>query len=276
MSSFTPRRVKLITPSVIAEFLGTATLDIATQFVRQLAPFAPDAVIHDNGCGWGAVTQAIMATNPPETIHIEATDVNSTVLAGLSPQAATEAWPVSVSEMNSTALSFPDNYFSHSILSFVVLQAWRDDAKLASEIFRTLKQGGLAVVTTFEDVPTMKVFKNVHQHFRGADAEVQEMMKADGYGGQEVRVALSKAGFMEANIMTEKATTRVQVQDARRWCEIGWSLSGGPCEEGDEHLWDTYVPRVLAVSRSSTPMPYLVATATLATNFSFNLPSSSS
>ncbi|KAL1604771.1 hypothetical protein SLS60_004311 [Paraconiothyrium brasiliense] len=247
MSSFKPRQLVPFSPSVIAEFLGTCTLDIAEQFVRQLEPFAPGAIIHDNGCGGGAVTQAIMATNPPESIRIKATDVNGAVISGLIAQAATKSWPVDVSEMNSTALTFPDNYFSHNILNFVVLQAWRDDAKMAGEMFRTLKSGGIAVVTTFEDLPTMKVFKSVYKRYRGADAEVPEMMQADWYRDQEVRKALSKGGFAEANIKSERATTRVRVQSARRWCEIGWSLGGGPWEEKDENLWNEAIDYALEI-----------------------------
>jgi hypothetical protein len=94
MSFFKPREAVPITPSVLLEFLGTYTLDVAKQFVRRLAPIAPHAVIHDNGCGGGAVTQAIMAIDPLESTRNKATDMNATVLSALAARVATESWPV--------------------------------------------------------------------------------------------------------------------------------------------------------------------------------------
>lgn len=247
MSTLSPKQAIPITPDILWEFLGTCTLDIAEDLVQKLGPFAPNSIVHDNGCGTGAVTQAIMATDPPESIRIEATDLNAAVLSGLLSQAALESWPVQVSEMNSTALTFSDSYFSHSFLNFVVLQAWRDDVKIASEIFRTLKDDGLAVISTFEDLPTMKVFKSVYKQYRGATATVPPVMEADWYGRGELHDALLKAGFVKSKIRIEKATTRLRVESARRWCEIGWSMGGGPWKDTDEDSWDEVIESALKI-----------------------------
>jgi hypothetical protein len=94
MSFFKPREAVPLAPSVLLEFLGPCTLDVAEQFVRRHALFAPHAIIHDNGCGGGVVTQAIMAIDPLESTRNKATDMNATVLSALAAQVAIEPWPV--------------------------------------------------------------------------------------------------------------------------------------------------------------------------------------
>jgi hypothetical protein len=54
---------------------------------------------------------------------------------------------------------------------------------MAGEMFRTMKPGALAVVTTFADLPTMKAFKSVHKHYRWPYAAVPETMQPDWHGG---------------------------------------------------------------------------------------------
>jgi ubiquinone/menaquinone biosynthesis C-methylase UbiE len=249
MSSFTPPQALPINGATLGEFLGTATFDIAKQHVGDLAPFAPDSLIHDNGCGAGAVTEAIMSTDPPPGIRIKATDVNAAAAAALRGSASAAAWPVDVSEMNSKTLDFPNDHFSHNFLNFVILQVLPDDVQCTREIYRTLKPGGIAVVTTFEDLPTMAVFKAVHKYLRG-DTQLPAMLQLDGYGGEEARKAMLKAGFHEANLKIKRVSSRVRVRSPRRWCEIGWSLGGaaaGGWKSEDEKTWDDAVDKAMEI-----------------------------
>ncbi|KAL9084051.1 MAG: hypothetical protein Q9165_008252 [Trypethelium subeluteriae] len=227
---FVPKQVLPIDGDHLKEFLGSSTEAVAEKFLQSMIPFPTGSYIHDNGCGSGAVTEAIFALQHLNdmSFRIEATDRAAAAFAPLKTKVAHNGWPVEVREMNCTSLDFPDNTFSHSFTNFVILQAWKDDAKCTSEIYRTLRLGGQALVTTWENLPTMAVFTQTHERLRGQNAQRPEMLQQDWYGGNDVKKAMLRAGFEEDKIRVEHHSTQVRVKDPRRWCEIGWSICGAP------------------------------------------------
>jgi ubiquinone/menaquinone biosynthesis C-methylase UbiE len=109
-----------------------------------LPPLPSDAVIHDNGCGTGAVTSAILAAHPSLTTHC--TDANAYMIESIK-------WPnVKAEVMRAQELTFPDSFFAYSLTTFVAANL--DDGPFAAgHLYRTLKPGGTAVVATWKSMP---------------------------------------------------------------------------------------------------------------------------
>lgn len=246
-TDFKPKQIISINDETLKEFLGSATEAVAYDFLRPLIPFPSGCHVHDNGCGTGVVTEAIIALQLGETTsqlsppRISASDKNAALLTRLQSRAQSERWPVEVTEMDCTALAFPDDTFTHSFTNFVILQVLHDDVKCASEIYRTLQPGGLAIVTTWEHLATMTVFREAHHRVYGEARELPKMLQPHWYGGKHVIKAMSTAGFDEDKLSKAQYTTRVKIEDIERWCGIGWSICGKPeggWTQEDEQRWE--------------------------------------
>jgi ubiquinone/menaquinone biosynthesis C-methylase UbiE len=101
------------------EIIGAdETLGIAEHEMTLLPPFPADSIIHDAACGLGPVTQSIIATGPPNTIKIEATDLAPPMVGIYKSIAEARKWPSKAIVMDAQKFSFPDSAFSHVFLSF--------------------------------------------------------------------------------------------------------------------------------------------------------------
>ncbi|KAI1395185.1 hypothetical protein F4819DRAFT_492741 [Hypoxylon fuscum] len=87
----------------------------------------------------------------------------------------------------------------------------------------------------------MAVFRQSHERLYGGAKELLEMLQTYWYGGEHVMKAMLEAGFDGSGIRVDRYSTKVRIEDARRWCEIGWSICG-KLKEGwtqeDEDTWD--------------------------------------
>ncbi|KAI0516910.1 hypothetical protein F5B22DRAFT_646257 [Xylaria bambusicola] len=267
--SFSPRQLVAVNGETLKEFLGTATEAIAYDILRPHVPLPACSHVHDNGCGEGAVSSALFALHSGSnsrvgtTVRVSATDKDPQSLAALKARADREGWAahlaqvVQVDSTNLSAAFATSQTFSHSVTNFVMLQAWPRDGDCAAEIYRTLRPGGLAIVTAWEALPTMAIFRHTYQRLHsqrqeegGKDDDLPPILRMHWYGGEHVQKALLDAGFEEARTRKEHYETRVRVHDARRWCEIGWSICG-PGREGwrveDEENWDETINVALEV-----------------------------
>jgi hypothetical protein len=98
----------------LAELQGDVSETAITYSLSLLPPIQAGAMIHDNACGSGAVSQTIMARSPPSDIHIDATDINPQFVEGCAALAAKNSWPMDVAVMPAQALTFPDDRFTRS------------------------------------------------------------------------------------------------------------------------------------------------------------------
>lgn len=105
-------------------------------------------MIHDNGRGTGEVTSQIIKTSPPPGIIIKATDKNKYMIEGCRERATIGGWPLEAIVMPAQAISFPDEYFTHSFTNFIITHLKENHDPAAKHIYRTLKPGGHAIVST--------------------------------------------------------------------------------------------------------------------------------
>ncbi|TGO25873.1 hypothetical protein BPAE_0071g00450 [Botrytis paeoniae] len=97
---FVPKQMMAKTAALYKELTGDSSIDAAKHAIaRLLPPFTADAIIHDNGCGTGEVTKAIMESHPPEGILVQATDRNQYMIDSCLEFATAGNWPVEATVM---------------------------------------------------------------------------------------------------------------------------------------------------------------------------------
>jgi ubiquinone/menaquinone biosynthesis C-methylase UbiE len=107
-----------------------------------LSTIAPNAIILDNGCGNGVITQALTDIKKPEEATIYATDLVPPMVAATAALAASRGWADSVKAetMPAESLTFENDFFIDSFNNFLIFLV-KDPEKAAGHIFRTLKPG---------------------------------------------------------------------------------------------------------------------------------------
>ncbi|KAK4693622.1 hypothetical protein P7C71_g3814, partial [Lecanoromycetidae sp. Uapishka_2] len=116
--------------------------------------------ILDNACGPAVLTGVCLqseAFSQHEEIHISAVDISEDFIkANQATIDATPAWSsggrkVDTEVMNGMDLRFADETFDVQFTSLGIF-AFRDPVKGAAELYRTLKPGGVAALTTWKSV----------------------------------------------------------------------------------------------------------------------------
>ncbi|KLU91226.1 hypothetical protein MAPG_09748 [Magnaporthiopsis poae ATCC 64411] len=167
----------------------------AADAVSLAPPITEKSVVHDNGCGPGIVTAEILSRHqrrpsldhqhqkpllqqtwqrprrrsqqqahhqtghPRDAPRIEATDISPVMVSAAARRGAAVRSQV----MDSRELfGFDDAVFTHSFSNFVVLgMSEADTARVVSEMRRTLKPGGVAVLTAWRALGYLDVFEQV-------------------------------------------------------------------------------------------------------------------
>ena len=191
--------------------LGGCTRELARYLIETAPPFDSDSHVLDSACGTGIVAQEILfkqyaaAKTPPK---ISCTDgaaamidlARATCNTIIDANKGTDSADMSFDTMPGEDLRFPDNHFTHSFTNQGIL-FFKDAAKGASEIHRTLKPGGTAIVTSWKElgyVPIIQAAQKVvtpdappfkipisEQWFEAAHLE--KTLRDAGFAGVEVR-----------------------------------------------------------------------------------------
>ena len=128
------------------------------------------SIVHDNGCGYGAVTLAVMHLNTEA--QVVAMDINPMFMAQLRANLSERPeWPVKVETMDACNLKFPDSNFDLSLSTFV-FSGLEDDVGAARYILRTLKAGGSSVIAVWKEMQWHVALENAHHQTRGLDEPI--------------------------------------------------------------------------------------------------------
>lgn len=110
------------------------------------SPPTKDSVVHDNGCGPGITVGEILNVDFPDGLP---TIYTTNYSPAMTRKVKQKGWKdVRAVVMNSEDLTFSNDTFTHSFAS--ALMAVSDPDKVASEMCRTLKPGGIAFATIWE------------------------------------------------------------------------------------------------------------------------------
>lgn len=141
---FIPKQAIPFDGALLQELQGNVSDTIALDLLHELPDLNSSSIVHDNGCGYGAVTMAVMNLNTGA--QVIATDINAMFMAQLQANiAAHPEWPIKVETMDACNLTFQDNIFDLSLTTFV-FTGLEDDVGAAGHILRTLKKGVLALL----------------------------------------------------------------------------------------------------------------------------------
>lgn len=103
-----------------------------------------------------------MESNPPDGITIKATNRNQYMIDGCRKFATAGNWPVEETVMPDQSLTFPDSYFTHSFTNFFITHLDENHDPAAKQVYRTLKQGGKAIVSIWAATAHGEPIKRAH------------------------------------------------------------------------------------------------------------------
>ncbi|KAF2728905.1 S-adenosyl-L-methionine-dependent methyltransferase [Polyplosphaeria fusca] len=225
--------------------IGDSTITVARQYLRDnVPPIAAGAIIHDNGCGTGAVTRAVLETypellwsSPKATIY--ATDIDPACIADLEKRVTSRGWNsmVKTKVMPAEDLSLPPSTVTHSFANSLIFGA-RDPPKVAAETLRSLAPGGVAVMTTWATLPHAKALDRTRARLYGED---HPHIKPEWYEASHVEKLLKDAGF--AKITASKVESGMEHESMDAWTQLAWSWMGQPqggWTEQNERDWDAH------------------------------------
>ncbi|KAI0103252.1 S-adenosyl-L-methionine-dependent methyltransferase [Nemania sp. FL0031] len=242
--AFFPKQFTKYQAEHLAELQGNVSETAAKYCLTLIPPFKTGDVVHDNACGYGAVTQSIMAASPPPAgIHIHATDINPKFVQGVERLAKSKSWTVTAAAMPAEALTFENNKFTHSITGFA-FHCIDKHYEAAGQIYRTLQPGGVAIATVWDFMPHVAALQHAHWKTRGEEAPMPTLLAMGDYEESKLRDALKAGGFTDENISCTETTAHLKVlkDDLKRWAQLAWSYLGAPpgdeWSQHDEDHWD--------------------------------------
>ena len=132
---------------------GNCTLSVATIVLADLpVPITPDSYILDNACGSGLVTSILKASHPFARIH--GADLAPGMISIYSDRVSRHSWENITSEVLDVRdlKTIKDETFTHVVTNFGFAPDVADlqgPLRAAKEMYRVLKPGGVAIVTTW-------------------------------------------------------------------------------------------------------------------------------
>ncbi|KXX79343.1 Ubiquinone/menaquinone biosynthesis C-methyltransferase UbiE [Madurella mycetomatis] len=199
--------------NIYARQTGHSTLNILANVIAEdvqtsANPIGPDSVVHDTAAGPGIGAAALVARLPKDQLPKEmlvSDNVRMMVSAAQESLAASPLPKVECKELDSQNLSsVPDNYFTHSIVNFSIFTLVRP-ADAIRETYRTLRPGGLAVVTCWRRFAPMFIVHAAQKKIR-PDLPLMPTPSPEFYEEGVLQKVVEEGGFAMENItMVDKA-----------------------------------------------------------------------
>ncbi|ORY18410.1 S-adenosyl-L-methionine-dependent methyltransferase [Clohesyomyces aquaticus] len=249
-NTFVPKQCPPRSPLILDAIQGDVTKQIATYAFSLAPPIIPTSIIHDNACGTGAITEVISSGPHPSKLH--ATDLNPAFTRLVAGKAQQNGWTwVETAPMDCLDLTFPENYFTHSITSFC-LQVVPDAGRAVEQIYRSVKKGGTAIITTWSPVPHADAVENANALTRGNGTVLPMGLPPERQTTEWVEGLLKGAGF--ASVQVSQHAGYCKTDDLKAWCANLWSFVGVQARgwtQKDEDTWDQAVAEMVRHLKSN-------------------------
>ncbi|CAO2654945.1 Nn.00g116780.m01.CDS01 [Neocucurbitaria sp. VM-36] len=184
---------------------GGCTRELARYLISIAPSFTPDSKDLDNACGNGIIAQEILLSNPNVPLNIACVDGAPAMvdLARHAVQARNSSATLSFDVVPGEKLTFPDEQFTHSITNQGIL-FFNDGAKGAREIYRTLKPGGTAIVTSWKNLGYIDLIHKAQKAIRPSDTLFRIPISDDWYSAAFLEKTLGDAGFQDVAVHEKK------------------------------------------------------------------------
>jgi ubiquinone/menaquinone biosynthesis C-methylase UbiE len=251
-NSFKPKQAVEPSAAAFEALVGDCMEHAARLTLCQIPRIPSDAVVHDNGCGTGASTAAIIEflADPTAKVNIIGTDINDDALNLYRKKAADGHWPASAQNMNANALKFDDNTFTHSLGNLMIFLVSEDGIDAMKEVYRTLKPGGIALINSWAKTPTIAPLQNTSRAVRPPGTPLPRAGFEKWLHGETLRTLLQAAGFERDKIEISKQDVHCTAfADLKSLATMAWSFMGGTSTLGwqkeDEDSWDNAVSNLM-------------------------------
>jgi ubiquinone/menaquinone biosynthesis C-methylase UbiE len=138
-------------------------------------------------------TGEILKGYTPKELH--AADISPEMISILRKK----DWPIKAEIMDAQELTYPDDYFTHVYMSMGIFLL-PDAEKGASEIYRVLKPGGSAIITSIKKVGWVKLFQEAQEKAAIQKPLWKGPLKEEWYTKEKLHDVLSAGGFKDIKI----------------------------------------------------------------------------
>eukprot|EP01117_Protostelium_nocturnum_P008682 TRINITY_DN3114_c0_g2_i1.p1 TRINITY_DN3114_c0_g2~~TRINITY_DN3114_c0_g2_i1.p1 ORF type:complete len:228 (-),score=75.61 TRINITY_DN3114_c0_g2_i1:41-724(-) len=223
-------------------------------------------VLLDNACGSGIIAEEILKINP--NVKIVCTDFSDGMVSMVKRKIEKNGWKnVEAEVQNAQDLKFPDNTFDVSVINFGIM--FSDEDPALSHIFRTLKPGGTAVVTTWSEVEHLEVGLEVARRIAGKEVKPQGKLAdilVNGWSRPDwIKEAFKRIGFPDVKITLEEDLMEYK-ESFMALPKVWWkeSLSYDFSQE-DKDRWDPEWDKLIKEKIDSKAQLKMVAIISIAT-----------
>ncbi|KAI0388399.1 S-adenosyl-L-methionine-dependent methyltransferase [Xylariaceae sp. FL0594] len=245
-NKFVPKQAIAPTPQLYDELVADSMENLAKVSLTFVSPISEGALIHDNGCGTGAATSAIVSSIQGLSVSIKATDIYEEALAIYRKRAAAGHWPAETANMDVNALQFADNTFDISFDNALLFVLPDDGVGAAKEVYRTLKPGGTAIFNSWKYVPNVYPIQAASRGTRPAGTPLPRQGFEKWNDPEFLQSVVAKGGFKKDKIVMHASPVSVTTSSGLdHWANMLWSFVGGTSTVGwlksDEDNWDAAI-----------------------------------
>ena len=266
---FVPKQALAPTPQLYDELVGDSMERLAKASLADIPPLTSGSIVHDNGCGTGAGSAAILELTSPEVeVTIKATDIDESAVRAYEARALDNNWPAAALKMDAQKLTFADNTFSLSIGNGLIFAIPNDGIDAVKEMHRTLKPGGtrkfilfyylrglsiqnvnplgfqiieireywysayLVLVNCWAYIPNIEALRIASQATRPLGSPPLRNGVEKWYDPDFIIDIVEEGGFAKDNINVKKADVYCTVSDLTAFATMLWSFIGGTSQAG--------------------------------------------
>jgi len=242
-NKFVPKQAYAATPQLYDKIVGFGMENLAKASLSN-ETIHDGITIHDNGCGTGAGSAAIMSliADKHKNISIKATDIDNNALAVYQARAEKENWPSKCINVDCHSLPFADNSIDLSLWNNLVFILPQESTLGLKETYRTLKPGGKIVVNSWAYIPNLEPMQVTAMTTRPPGTQLPRDGLDEWYNANKLEEVLIKGGFEKDKIVVEKVEVFTETVEIVQYATMLWSFVWGSTEAGwlksDEERWD--------------------------------------
>ncbi|KAL3442231.1 hypothetical protein BJX65DRAFT_313013 [Aspergillus insuetus] len=197
--------------------------DTTTTIARFMLSLAPrldtDPVVLDNACGTGGLTFSLLkafqttthksARGSPKVHSVDIALAMVDAVIQKSQSLSVTEGVIQAAVLDAQKLSFAENTFTHSYMNFGI-SFLHDSARGAAEIYRTLKPGGAAFISTWQALGHLDLLRISQRTVRPQDTRedlFRPMYLEEWFTEEKLRSTLIAGGFEDHRITIHKQST---------------------------------------------------------------------